>query len=182
MSDWYRNSIRVMREGDEAIKILKRIYDGEDPPMLEIGSLLKTRREREEESVLAKSTKEAERERRKKIGRANSGNFVVAPRVENGCDYSNVGLVLAVMGDYRLVWRYAGKHWGDQLVGYVGHPASLALHQDRERLGKDIHQGGRLTATLIMENQAAIDAVFGSGAAARISKLDKTVDFDKEES
>lgn len=184
--DWHSSLIASDREGGEAFKILRRIYEGENPPMVEIGQLLKQRKDRLELAAASRSKKEADRERRNKVGRAKSGKFEVAPRYENGTDFSADGIVLARMGTTRLVWRYAGKHWGNQLSGYVSHGATLELHQNtslHKRLPRSLAEDGRLTSKRLTEPELAgkIDAIFGAGAAVRIAELKGTVVFEDKE-
>lgn len=186
MSDWAHSLLQDSREGDEAFKILRRIYEGENLPMVEIGQLLRRRADRLERLAVERSKKEADRERRNKVGRAKSGKFEVAPRYENGTDFSADGIVLARMGTMRLVWRYAGKHWGNQLSGYVSHGATLELHQNtslHKRLPRSLAEEGRLTSKRLTEPELAgkIDAIFGAGAAVRIAELKGTVVFDDRE-
>jgi hypothetical protein len=179
MSDAYLNLLKSDKEGRKAIAILERIDQGEDVPHVEIHELLKARKARIEAWDLARSVKQAAKERRQNVGRAKSGKFEVAPRYENGTDFSAEGIILARMGDkYKLIWRYAGKHWSNLLTGYVSHGASLELHQPgpySRNLPKDLLEGGRLTAKRIMEVAEKIDEIFGAGTAVQVAELKGTV-------
>lgn len=125
------------------------------------------------------------------MGRRTPGSGAVAvkvervlrltrPRHERGVDYNAPRIVLvrevrAGQAVRELVWRMAGKAWGDLLSGYVPMPAHLTIRDltDGSILGRDVHEGGRLGRPLLAlpEVRAKIVAAFGDEVYACLTRI-----------
>lgn len=178
--------LTIQREHQTALRLLTAINEGDDSVMPEIHTFLKSVKERIAGEAHVRSAKAVKAEKRKSIGRKNSGKFEVTPRVENGCDYGATGLVLARKGNTRLIWRSGTKFWADMLTGYTYTPGNLVIHaEDGLRRVADLkltnnHRNPgdpdtRLSKKLIEKFAERIDAVFGAGTAELVKKLDKTI-------
>jgi hypothetical protein len=180
-ADLWEQQRKAAKEDARAWAILERIARGEVVPVDEVETLLNDRRQRRRDYEEAQSIKQAAKERRQKVGRAKSGAFEVAPRIENGSDWSAEGIVLARKPGVRLIWRYSGKHYANLLNGYVSHGASLTALTDDGNRTRDRYllEGGKLSRKYLMTVADKIDEIFGHGAAERIATLKGTVAYDR---
>ncbi|GBG14378.1 uncharacterized protein NMK_1977 [Novimethylophilus kurashikiensis] len=175
---------------ETAVDLLTRVNEGDDSAVPEIHKFLSNLREREEILAIEHNKAETARDKRKNGGRKNSGLFEVAPRYENGTDFSAEGIVLARKGALRLIWRYGSKFWASQLEPSVYTPGELEVHgenpEQRHRNHRDLTNNHRepgtkdtrLTKALILRYAEQIDAVFGAGTAIQVAELKKTVLVD----
>lgn len=171
--------------GAKAISILRRILAGEKKAWVEGEKLIAQVDEAQDIAKKKEEAREASRAKREKSGRKNSGKFEIAPRYERGCDHGAEGLVLARNDTTRLIWRSGSTYFSG--IGSRGYaPAELELQIDGQAMSKRITNNfddrqnvQRLTSNLIVRHGAAIDKIFGSGAARKIAPLEKTIVFGK---
>lgn len=177
-----------LRERTDAIAILRRIDAGELNATAEIRSFLRRVDARCKAEEDAHSQRTAARERRAKIGRKQSGKFDIEPRVLDGTDHGNTGIILARNEKLRLVWRSGAMYFSGvgrqayaaadlEVLGYGGRiPVSITESQFKSRRG-----GWRLSKALIMEFASSIDKHFGAGTAAAIAQAGLKTTLDLSE-
>ncbi len=95
----------------------------------------------------------------------------VLPRRSDGCDWGGARVVLATDGRRLLWWKRSHKAWEGRLEGYRPQPAELELADMVDRtIGvpktTTLHEGGRLSAALLVRYAERIDAFFGREVAA----------------
>lgn len=187
---YHDHMLQVCGEHKTAIRLLTAIHEGDDSVMPEIHAFLKKVKDRVAQDAHARSAKEASRDKRQKTGRKNSGLFEVAPRLDNGRDYGDTGLILARKGNLRLIWRNGSRFWVNQLEGYTYSPGNLVMSvQNSGKADTDLtknHRNAgdpdtRLTRKLIEKFAEQIDAAFGPGTADAVKKLDKTYVVTEEQ-
>lgn len=94
-------------------------------------------------------------------------DLIIRPRKEGGCDWDSPRVVLARYGAKELWWHRAGKTWGSLVDGYVSTPARLILVDftlsNTTGLPRtiELHEGGRLSNTLLKKHAETIDTFFG---------------------
>lgn len=164
-----------LRERAAAIHILRRIDAGEATAIDEVRPFLHQVDARSKDQEDAAAQRLSARERRARTGRKQSGKFDVEPRMLDGTDHGNTGIILARNEKLRLVWRGGSKYFagigrqayapaGMEVLGYGGRTSvSITESQFKERRG-----GWRLSKPLIMEFASGVDKHFGAGAAAAI--------------
>jgi hypothetical protein len=93
------------------------------------------------------------------------------PRRVHGIDFGAERFVLARLTGRdgfvikELCWRYAHHGWHNRVTGTVGYPPQLELYDytlDRNGLrSQKLHEGGRLSKTLLAQYANKIDTFFG---------------------
>lgn len=86
--------------------------------------------------------------------------------------------VLVQKGDETLEWRPGYSVTEDMMSGQVYQPAALVLRKpEKDPLGIDLHEGGRLSKKMLSQYRAAIVEEFGEKAFDAIDTR-KTVIVD----
>lgn len=177
------------RDLSAAIKLLKRVNEGDDSVFKDIHPFLEVIRRRDEELAAARNAKETRRETRAKTGRKHSGLFEISPRYDKGSDFGAEGIVLARKGQLTLVWRYGSTYWASMFEPRVYAPGDLEVHGEGVNRSADYRnltnnhrtpntKDTRLTKALILRYADQINKVFDLAIADEIAKLKKTVIID----
>lgn len=101
---------------------------------------------------------------------------LIDPRIdiERGVDHSREGKILVQKGKLKLVWRGGGTYWSG-MQGNRYNPSSLSVTGiGNDRVGKILHEAGRLSSRVIASCAEEIDRIFGAGTAKHID-LKKTL-------
>lgn len=179
---------RVIIKSFEAVEILRRILNGDEKAWKEGEELIAEIDQSNRHWARLRAEAAAQKQRHQTAlqrTRLHNGKFEVVSRSEGGVDHSAPGIILAVKGNARLVWRSGGRYWSS-IGSYAYAPAELEImgeHRIPKKLTDHFQTRGhgktrRLSKQLILDHRGEIDKVFGVGATERIAKLDKTQNFD----
>ncbi|CRN65959.1 hypothetical protein SAMN05216576_107247 [Ectopseudomonas chengduensis] len=97
--------------------------------------------------------------------------FEEVPYLLNGADWGKNKVLARTTAGMMLVWLSGGSVWSG-MNGTQYTPARLILLQEcggSGRMGKTLHEGGRLSRRLLGLYQAEIEGAMGVGAVGQIT-------------
>jgi hypothetical protein len=95
---------------------------------------------------------------------------LIAPRVSvsRGVDHGTIGKILVKKESIELVWRGGSTYWSGMNGNRYSQASLQIIGIGNDRVGRELHEGGRLSARVIRECAKKIDAIFGNGTAEHI--------------
>ncbi len=95
---------------------------------------------------------------------------LIDPRIDvkRGVDHSREGKILVQKGKLKLVWRGGSTYWSGMLGNRYSLSSLSVTGIGNDRVGKELHEGGRLSSRVIMLCAEEIDRIFGKGTAKNI--------------